>query len=182
MLQRQVDEREKMADRQRHSAVPWWVVGALVVVAALLAAVLGWLLVQRGDHVTAGLNGREQAAVDAASRELVNVQTFRLDHFDADFARATAGLTGEPLRDFTAKKAALHTALQRSAFDTVATVTQAAWQESRSANEVVLLSMKNYRVDKTGKRTPFQTGRFKVTVTEVDGKWLLSDFTSVGLM
>jgi hypothetical protein len=170
-----------MAD-ERRGALPWRVAGALVVVAAVLAGLLGWLLVRRGDHVTAGLDAREQAAVDAASREMVNTQSFRLAHFDADFARALGGLTGEPLQDLTAKKAALRRALQRSTFDTVATVTQAAFEQARGANQVVLVRIKNYRVDKSGKRTEFETGRFEVTVTEVDGKWLMSDFTSVGLM
>src|SRR6266568_2498209 len=136
MLQRQ-GEREKMADGQRHSGLPWRVVGALTLVAVVLAGLLGWLLVQRGHHTTAGLTGREQAAVDAAAREIVNAQTFRLAHFDADFARAKA---------------------------------------------VVLLTMKNYRTDKSGQRTPFATGSFKITMSEVGGKWLASDLTSVGLM
>jgi hypothetical protein len=181
MLQRQ-GEREKMADGQRHSGLPWRVVGALTLVAVVLAGLLGWLLVQRGHHTTAGLTAREQAAVDAAAREIVDAQTFRLAHFDADFARATAGLTGDMLQELTSKKAALRSSLQKSKHDTSATVTQAALDEVDGAKAVVLLSMKNYRIDKSGQRTPFATGSFKITMSEVGGKWLASDLTSVGLM
>jgi hypothetical protein len=171
-----------MTDGQRRSGLPWRVVGVFAVVAALLAGTLGWLLVQRAHHVTAGLSGREQAAVDAATREMVNVQSYRLAHFDADFARARSGLTGGLLKELTGKKASLQTSLRRSKLDTSATVTQAALKEDHGANAIVVLSMKNYRVDKSGKRTPFSTGRFEVTVSEVGGKWLASDLTSVGLM
>lgn len=171
-----------MADEQRRSGLPWRVVGALAVVAAVLAATLGWLLVHRGEHVTAGLSTREQAAVDAAARELIDTQSFRLAHFDADFARATAGLTGDMLKELTAKKASLQTSLRRSKFDTAATVTQAALKEDHGASAIVLLAMRNYRVDKSGKRTPFATGSFEITMSEVGGKWLASDLTSVGLM
>src|SRR6266568_3545678 len=181
MLQRH-DEREKMADGQRHSRLPWRAVGALTVVAAVLAGLLGSLIVRRGHHVTAGLDAREQAAVDAAAREIVDAQSFRLAHFDADFARATAGLTGDMLKELTAKKAALRTSLQQSKHDTSATVTQAALSEVNGAKAVVLLTMKNYRTDKSGQRTPFATGSFKITMSEVGGKWLASDLTSVGLM
>ncbi len=171
-----------MADGQRHSGLPWRVVGALTLVAVVLAGLLGWLLVQRGHHTTAGLTGREQAAVDAAAREMVNVQSFRLAQFDADFARAIGGLTGGPLEELTAKKAALRSGLQKTKLDTSATATQAALKEADGAKAVVLLTTKSYRVDKAGKRAPFATGRFEVTMSEVGGKWLVSDLTSVGLM
>jgi hypothetical protein len=78
-----------------------------------------------------GLEGNEQAAVDAASREMIAVQSFRLAHFDADFQRAQGGLTGGPLKELTAKKSSLQGSLSKSKLDTTATVTESAFQQAR---------------------------------------------------
>lgn len=157
-------------------------VGGLGLVALLLAALFGVLLVVRDHRTNPGLSAREQAAVDAASREMINLQTFRLAHFDADFVRARSGLTGDLLKAFTPKKAALHEGLVNSKLDTSASVTQAAIEQAKGSNAVVLMTMNNYRVDAKGKQTLFDSGRFEVTVTDVRGTWLASNLTSVGLM
>lgn len=171
-----------MADTREARGPARFIAGGLSLVALLLAAALGVLLVVRDHHANAGLSAREQAAVDAASREMVNLQTFRLAHFDADFARARSGLTGDLLKAFSPKKAALHDGLVKSRRDTSASVTQAAFEQSKGNNAVVLMTMNNYRVDAKGKQTLFDSGRFEVTVTDIGGTWLASNLTSVGLM
>ena len=174
--------RETMADGRKSSQLPWRVTGVLGVVVVLLCAGLVVLIVSRGHHPSPGLGGSEQAAVDAASREMVAVQSFRLAQFDADFQRAQSGLTGGLLKELTAKKASLQSSLQKSKLDTTATVTQAAFQQAKGPSALVLVTMNNYRVDAKGKQTLFGTGRFQVTETVVNGKWLASDLTSVGLI
>jgi Mce-associated membrane protein len=158
------------------------IIGVLGVVGVLLAAALVWLLVRGHPNANAGLRASEQAALDAASREMVDVQSFRLAHFDADFARATNGLTGDVRKALTAKKQSLESGLKTSKHDTSATVTQAAFEETKNDNIVVLMTMNNYRVDAKGAKTLFGSGRFEVTVSRVNGTWLVSDFTSVGLI
>jgi hypothetical protein len=148
----------------------------------LLGAGLGLLLVVRNHHASPALDAREQAAVDSASREAVNLQSFRLAHFDVDFARAAGGLTGDLLTVFSSKKVALRNGLVNSKRDTTAKVTQAALEQSRGSTMVVLVTMNNYRVDTKGAQTPFQSGRFEVTVSDVKGRWLASNLNSVGLM
>ncbi len=176
------NERENMADGQRQSQVPWRVAGGLGIVAALLCAWLVVLIVGRGHGANPGLDVDEQAAVDAASREMINVQSFRLADFNADFQRAQSGLTGNLQKELTSKKDSLEASLHKSKLDTAATVTQAALKQAKDGQVLVLLTMNNYRVDATGKRTLFGTGRFEVTVSNVGGKWLASDLTSVGLI
>jgi hypothetical protein len=172
----------EVADTRTENRLAWLTAGGLGLVALLLAAVLGVLLAVRDDRPSAGLSAREQAAVDAASREMINLQTFRVAHFDADFARARIGLTGDLLKAFDPKKAALREGLVQSKQDTSASVSQAAFEQSKGNTAVVLMTMDNYRVDGKGKRTLFNSGRFEVTVTNVGGTWLASNITSVGLM
>lgn len=171
-----------MSDTRITNRLAWFTAGGLALVAVLLAGGLGVLLAVRDHRPNAGLSPREQAAVEAASREMINLQTFRLAHFDADFVRARSGLTGDLLKAFTPKKAALREGLVKSRQDTSASVTQAAFEQGKANNAVVLMTMNNYRVDAKGKRELFNSGRFEVTVTDVGGTWLASNLTSVGLM
>lgn len=156
--------------------------GVLGIFAVVLVAGLIVLLVVRGHHASPGLTSREQAAMDAASREMVALQTFRLAHFDSDFARARDGLTGELAKAFSGKKSALKAGLQKSKLDTSAAVTQAAFEHFQGDSALVLMTVNNYRIDAKGKKTLFTSGRFEVTVNEVEGRWLASNLTSVGLM
>lgn len=171
-----------MAEIRTHGPSARLAAAGLGVVALVLAAVLGLLLVVRDHRPNPGLSAQEQAAVDAASREMINLQSFRLAHFDADFSRASGGLTGDLLKAFTPKKAALRQGLATSKQDTAASVTQAAFEQSKGNEAVVLMTMNNYRVNSKGKQTLFNSGRFEVTVTKVGSRWLASNLTSVGLM
>jgi len=140
------------------------------------------LLVVRGHHANPGLTTREQSAVDSASREMIYLQSFRRAQFDADFARAKDSATGGLAKEFASKKAALQTGLEKGKHDTSASVTQSAFEHFDGHTAKVLMTMNQYRIDAKGKRTLFSSGRFEVTVTDVAGRWLASDFVSVGLM
>ena len=171
-----------MADARTEGRAAWLTAAVLGVFVVLLGAGLVVLLVVRNHHANPDLTGREQAAVDAASREMINLQTFRLAHFDADFTRAGSGLTGDLLKALNGKKTSLQDSLQKSKLDTTASVTQAAFEERKGSDALVLMTMNNYRVDAKGKKTLFASGRFEVTVSDVKGAWLASNLTSVGLM
>jgi hypothetical protein len=171
-----------VADARTESRAAWLTAAVLGVFVVLLGAGLVVLLIVHDHHANPGLTAREQAAVDAASREMVNLQSFRLANFDADFARASGGLTGDLLKALDGKKTSLLDSLKKSKQDTSCSVTQAAFQQSTGNDALVLMTMNNYRVDATGKKTLFTSGRFKVTVSNVKGAWLASNLTSVGLM
>ena len=171
-----------VADARSEGRVAWLTAGVLGVFVLLLGAALGVLLVVRNHHANPGLDGREQAAVDAASREMIDLQSFRLAQFDADFTRASSGLTGDLQKALVSKKASLQDSLKKSKLDTTASVSQTAFEQGEGGSAVVLMTMNNYRVDANGKKTLFSSGRFEVTVNNVKGKWLASNLTSVGLM
>jgi hypothetical protein len=170
-----------MTDTRSESRLAWLTAGVLGIFVVVLAAGLIVLLVVRSQHANPALNDREQAAVDSASREMINLQSFRLSHFDADFSRASGGLTGGLLSALNGKKTSLKDGLVKSKQDTTATVTQAAFKQQSGQDAVVLMTMNNYRVDAKGKKTLFNSGRFEVTVTDVKGQWLASNLTSVGV-
>jgi Mce-associated membrane protein len=171
-----------LADARDESRAAWLTAGVLGIFVVLLGALLGFLLVVRNHHPNPGLASREQAAVDAASREMVNLTSFRLAQFDTDFARAQDGVTGDLAKTFAGKKSALKTGLKNSKLDTTASVTQAAFERVQGNTALVLMTMNNYRVDAKGKKTLFSSQRLEVTVSYVGGRWLASNLTSVGLM
>jgi Mce-associated membrane protein len=171
-----------LADARGESRAAWLTAGVLGVFVVLLGAGLGVLLVVRGHHSNPGLTTREQAAVDAASREMINLQSFRLAQFESDFARAQDGVTGDLAKAFASKKASLLNGLKNSKQDTSAAVTQAAFERIDGNAAQVLMTMNNYRIDAKGKKTLFTAGRFEVTVNNVGGRWLTSNLTAVGLM
>jgi hypothetical protein len=170
-----------MTDTRSESRAAWLTAGVLGIFVVVLAAGLVVLLVVRTHHSDPALTGREQAAVDAASREMINLQSFRLAHFDSDFSRASSGLTGGMLSALQGKKDSLKDGLAKSKQDTSASVTQAGFKEQSGKNAVVLMTMNNYRVDAKGKKTLFNSQRLQVTVSDVKGKWLASDLTSLGV-
>jgi len=170
-----------MTDTRSENRLAWLTAGLLGIFVVVLAVGMVALFVVRGHRANPGLNGHEQAAVDAASREMINLQSFRLAHFDADFARASSGLTGGLLSALNGKKASLKDGLEKSKQDTTAAVTQAGFKQQSGQDAVVLMTMNNYRVDAKGKKTLFNTGRFEVTVSDVKGQWLASNLTSVGV-
>jgi len=149
-----------MTDTRSESRPAWLTAGVLGIFVVALAAGLVALLVVRNHHANPGLNGSEQAAVDAASRETVNLQSFRLAHFDSDFARATAGLTGGLLSTFKGKQASLKSGLQKSKQDTTATASQVGFKQQSGKDAIALITINNYRVDAKGKKTLFGSGRF----------------------
>jgi hypothetical protein len=171
-----------LANARGESRAAWLTAGVLGIFVVLLGAGLGVLLVVRNHHPNPGLTSREQAAVDAASREMVYLQSFRLAQFDTDFARAQNGVTGDLAKAFAAKKSALKTGLTNSKLDTTASVAQSAFERVQGNTALVLMTMNNYRVDAKGKKTLFSSGRFEVTVNDVGGRWLASNLTSVGLI
>ncbi|MDP9091681.1 MAG: hypothetical protein M3N95_01745 [Actinomycetota bacterium] len=169
--------------------VPWVLAAALAAVAVALAVVLATLaLPARHRHQRAvaqlGLTSLEQQAVDAASKQAVNLLSYRRATFDADYARTVAGTTGALKTDLLSgtKKSTLLSEMTSGKFDLQGQVTASAFEQAAGAKYAVLVSASGYQVPDSGSRTLNSSNRFEITMTRVGTAWLASDLQSVGLI
>jgi Mce-associated membrane protein len=157
--------------------------GLGMAVAALLvvALVLGVLRLTRDAGGAAGLSSAEQAAVNAARQETINLQTYRRASFDADFAAALAGLTPTKATQWQANKATLKTRLTQLKQDAGATVSGAGLVSFDGKTAVVVVASDTLRIDAAGKTTTAAQNRSLVSLKHLGGKWLMDDLQSVSV-
>jgi Mce-associated membrane protein len=168
--------------RDRSGIAPWVSAGVLGVLAIVLALLLGlFILPNRGDS-PGELTAPERSAVTAAKQELINVLTYSRKTFDADYARTLNGATGALRDDLAKKKALTRQALTTGKIDLKGAVTAAAFEQHVGDSTVVLLSATGYTVGADGVPVPKSIDRFELTMVNVKGKWLMSDFRNVGLV
>lgn len=181
-----------MVEPRRTSPAPWIAAGVAGVI--LLALMLVYFVALRPDERTADrehaqalqnsaqLTEQEHEAMTAAGTEMVNLVTFSRAHFDSDFQRALDGTTG-PLHSDVLKQRddTLHT-MQNGKFDLYGRLTHKALSDTVDADGkhgyVVLVTINGYRT--TSPDTPIQQN-LALTVINVNGKWLLSQVTNIGL-
>ena len=154
-----------------------------VLAAGLLVAagVLGGLRLVKHRDGASSLSAAEQAAVNAARQQTINLQTYRRASFDADFAVALAGLTPAKAAQWQANKATLRTKLNQLKQDAGATVSGAGLASFDGKTAVVMVASDTLRVDAAGKSTTAAQNRSQVTMKLIDGKWLMDDLQSVSL-
>jgi Mce-associated membrane protein len=175
--------REIMTDtRDRSGVAPWITAGVLGVLAIALAVALTVFILPNRGKTAGELTSSEKRAVNAAKQELINVLTYSRKTFDADYARALNGATGNLRDDLASKKALTLKALTAGKFDLQGQVTEAAFEQRSGNSTVVLLSATGYTVGADGTPVPKSIDRFELTMTDVKGKWLMSDFRNVGLV
>jgi hypothetical protein len=171
---------------------PW--ITAAVAGLVLIALLLVYLLALRPDEqeadreraqalATSGqLTDEESAAMTAAGTEMVNLVTFSRAHFDADFQRALDGATGALRSDVQGKRADTLKAITDGKFDLYGRLTHKALADTIDAKGahgyVVLVTINGYR--STAPDSPIQQN-LAVTVLDVNGKWLASDVTNIGV-
>jgi hypothetical protein len=171
-------------DESSRRSVPRSLIWALAAIVVVLLAVTGTLAGMRlGNRHggAAGLSGAEQNAVNAAKQETINIQTYRLKSFDADFAAALAGLTSTKATQWQANKSTLKSNLTSQKIDSGATVSGAGLVSFDGKSAVVVVSCDTQRTDSSGKSTTAAQNRFQVTMRLVGGKWLMDDLQSVSL-
>ncbi|MEO6702414.1 MAG: hypothetical protein ABI140_09525 [Jatrophihabitantaceae bacterium] len=158
-----------------------WVLAAIATALLVLSAALA--SVRLGSHHSgaAGLDRAEQAAVTAARQETINLQTYRLKSFDADFQVAVAGLTSTKASQWQANKATLKSNLTKQKIDSAATVSGAGLISFAGKSAVVVVSSDTQRIDASGKTSTAAQNRFQVTMKLVGGKWLMDDLQSVSV-
>ncbi|MGI8667608.1 MAG: hypothetical protein ACR2N4_16550 [Jatrophihabitans sp.] len=158
-----------------------WLLAAIVVILLVAGGVLATVRLGNRHGGAAGLSGAEQAAVSAAKQETINIQTYRLKSFDADFGAALAGLTSVKATQWQANKVSLKNQLTQQKIDSGATVGAAGLVSFAGNSAVVVVSSDTQRIDSTGKSTTAAQNRFQVSMKLVGGKWLMDDLQSVSL-
>ena len=158
-----------------------WALAAVTVV--LVAGAVVVASVRRSDQHSGAtqLTGSENAAVAAARQEMINIQTYRLKSFDADFQAALSGLTSAKRVQWQASEAQLKSSLTSQKIDSVGTVAGAGLISLSKDTALVAVASDTSRVDAKGKSTLAQQNRFQVTMKLVGGKWLMDDFEAVSI-
>jgi Mce-associated membrane protein len=169
--------------------LPWVVAAVLAVIAVALGAVI--LFVIHPDKqdkqklaAATGLTALQQQAIDAASKQAVNLTTYSRATFDADYARTVAGSTGALKADLSdsTRKSTLLKQMQSGKFDLQGSVSSAAFEAESGGKYSVLVLTQSYQVLSNGQKTAATPNRFQLTMLRIDGKWLASDLLSVGLI
>jgi len=192
-----------MTEPRRESPAPWIV--AAIAGAALVALVVVFFTVllpdRRDQHRTVqtshgqvvpqpgasgqplgALTDQETAAMAAAGTEAANLISYSRKDFAADYARALAGATGKLKADVAdpQRKAALQQTLTQGKFDLSAKVQHTALvgPTAKGNGYVVLVTVYGYK--STSLDVPIPQN-LSITVQNVNGKWLASDFALVGV-
>jgi Mce-associated membrane protein len=169
---------------QDHTTTRWQRVKVVPVVLVLLLVVSGalaaWLYVSqyRPDEQTGAAIA--QATVDAARDGAVALLSYKPDTLDQDFAAAKSHLTGDFLNyydQFTQQ--IVSPAAKEKALTTTAQVVGAAVSEQHSNSAIVLVFVNQTTISKDRPDPAMAASTVLVSLTKVDGKWLITKFDPV---
>jgi Mce-associated membrane protein len=163
--------------RIRHVRVAPMILVLLLLVSGALAT---WLYVRqyRPDEQTD--TAAAKTAVDAARDGTVALLTYKPDTLNQDFAAAKSHLTGDFLNyydQFT--KQIVTPAAKEKALTTTAQVVGAAASEIHPNSAVVLLFVNQATVSKERPDPAMASSSVLVSLTKVNGKWLITKFQPV---
>jgi hypothetical protein len=119
-------------------------------------------------------------AVGAGRQAVLDLINYRRTHFDSDFQRALDRLAPTAAAQQSANKSSILAAMNAGSFDLGGTVVEVAVEDAGFDSATLLVSGHRYRQSDTGVRTALGDLRAEVAMSRVDGKWLLSQFTTIG--
>ena len=157
-------------------------VGVVLLAAALIASagVAAWLYFNqyRPDQQTDA--GAAKVALDAATTGTVALLSYSPESLDKDFAAAKSHLTGDFLSYYTQFTEQIVTpAAQQKSVKTTASVVRAGVSELRPNSAVVLVFVNQNTTSKENPDGAFAVSSVKVSLTKIDGAWLISSFDPV---
>ncbi len=125
-------------------------------------------------------NAALQNAATAADVEITNLLTFRRTSFDADYARALNGTTGQLHTDVAARKSTTRTTLVHGGFDLSASVLASGVRSVSDTAPSAVVVLADVRGSRSNSTAP-TLQHLKATVVQVGGGWKLSDLQNVGV-
>jgi Mce-associated membrane protein len=154
----------------------------ILLAAALIASagVASWLYFNqyRPDQETDA--AASKVALDAATNGTVALLSYSPESLDKDFAAAKSHLTGDFLSYYTQFTEQIVTpAAQQKAVKTTASVVQAAVSEIHPNSAVVLVFVNQNTTSKENPDGAFAVSSVKVSLSKIDGTWLISSFDPV---
>jgi len=121
-----------------------------------------------------------KAAVTAASEGTVAVLSYGPETLDNDLSAAKSHLTGGFLKDYTQfTDNLLKVAVKEKSVKATAVVLRAALQELDPDKAVALVFVNESNQSKDKPEPTYRASIVTVTMTKVDGKWLISEFTPI---
>jgi Mce-associated membrane protein len=175
------DEDSAIAGDQSGGRLPRWLVPVLM--AVLLVASAGfaaWVYFAqyRPDQQTDA--AVSSTVVKAASDGAVAMLSYAPQTMDKDFATAKSHLTGDFLNYYTKFTNDVVTrAVKEKSVKTQATVAKAAVSDLHPDSALVLAFINQTTVSKENPDGSFAQSAVKITMTKVDGNWLISAFDPV---
>jgi Mce-associated membrane protein len=149
----------------------------LVVAAVGVAAGLFFIL-YRPDRRTD--DAAAQRAIQAASDGAVTLLSYSYDNLDRDFAKAKSHLTGGFLAYYSKFSEEIAAGAQQGQLTTTAKVIRAAVSDLHPDSAVVLVFVDQTTVSKQKPEPLKANSSVLVTVTKVNGSWLIANFDPVG--
>jgi Mce-associated membrane protein len=157
-------------------------VGVIALAVALIASasVAAWLYFSeyRPDQATGP--DAAKVALDAATKGTVALLSYSPESLDKDFAAAKSHLTGDFLSYYTQfTEQIVAPAAKQKAVKTTASVVRAGVSELRPNSASVLVFVNQNTTSKENPDGAFAVSSVKVSLTKIDGAWLISSFDPV---
>lgn len=176
-----------MSEQTRaRSNAPWVMAAAVALLVAGLALLLVHVRSVRDDNdrtvgTRTGPTDSQQEAVQAGATEAANLLTFTRKNFEANFARALKGTTGNLKKDLADRKKTTLSAMTKGKFDLKASVVESAFENEDGGKVLILVTLNGRNVSDSGTPSVATPQRLELTMVRSGSAWLASNLVSVGI-
>ena len=154
------------------------IVATVLVVAAVGAATGLFFILYRPDRQID--DAAAHRAIQAASDGAVTLLSYSYDNLDRDFAKAKSHLTGDFLAYYRKFSEQIAAGAQQGQLTTTAKVIRAAVSDLHPDSAVVLVFVDQTTASKQKPEPVKANSSVLVTLTKVNGSWLIANFDPVG--